>query len=139
MLIVQLARSLEQLQGLLGATILQVQPVQRGIAEKLHSLLVLLLLDDVEEPGDQKKGDGDHQAGIALRHVPDVVLTGHFKIILCIQWNRRKVRGKECATIESASMYVYKSKVTLSATTMVQHLLLGDPDSSRTRGETRCH
>lgn len=94
MLIVQLARSLEELQGLLGATVLQVQPVQRGIAEKLHSLLVLLLLDDVEEPGDQEKGNGDHQAGIALRHVPDVVLAGHFEIILYIQWNTRKVRGK---------------------------------------------
>ena len=93
-LIVQLARSLEELQGLLGATVLQVQPVQRGIAEKLHSLLVLLLLDDVEEPGDQEKGNGDHQAGIALRHVPDVVLAGHFEIILYIQWNTRKVRGK---------------------------------------------
>ena len=82
MLIVELASFLEQLQGLLGAAVLQVQPVQRGIAEKLHRLVVLLLLDDVEEPGDEEKCDGDHEAGVALRHVPDIMLTGHFEIVL---------------------------------------------------------
>ncbi len=82
MLVVELAGFLEQLQGLLGAAILQVQAIQRGIAEKLHSLIVLLLLDDVEKPGDQEQCDGDHEAGVALGHIPDIMLPGHFEIVL---------------------------------------------------------